>query len=51
MKGAYYIDRHLNGLPYNEAVDYRGHILQVTLDSERYGDSIVLDWIPVLNAR
>ena len=48
LKGAYYIDRHLNGLPYNEAEDYRGKILRVTIDPARYGDAIVLDWVTVI---
>lgn len=49
LKGAYYIPRHLNGLPYDEARDYRGSILRVTIDPARYGDALVMDWVYLEN--
>ena len=51
LKGGCYIEKYLNGLPYDESADYQNKILHVAFDRDLYGDQILLDWIPVTGVK
>ena len=51
LKGGCYIEKYLNGLPYDESADYQNKILYVAFDRDLYGDQILLDWIPVTGVK